>query len=36
VTNLRLSSAGWSFDIDVAGVREHVQATAWNSTITSR
>jgi Heparinase II/III-like protein/Heparinase II/III N-terminus len=36
VTNVRLSGAGWSFDIDVAGVREHVQATAWNSAITSR
>jgi hypothetical protein len=36
VTNLRLSNAGWSFDIDVAGIREHVQATAWNSTITTR
>jgi hypothetical protein len=36
VTNVRLSNSGWSFDIYVAGVREHVQATAWNSTITSR
>jgi heparinase II/III-like protein len=35
VTNVRLSSTGWSFDIDVAGVREHVRATEWNSAITS-
>jgi hypothetical protein len=36
VTNVRLTSAGWSFDIAVGGVREHVQTTAWNSVITSR
>ena len=35
VTDVRLSSAGWSFDIDVAGVREHVRASEWNSAITS-
>jgi hypothetical protein len=34
VTNVRLTSAGWSFDIDVAGSRERVRATAFNSTIT--
>jgi Heparinase II/III-like protein/Heparinase II/III N-terminus len=34
VTNVRLTSAGWSFDIDVAGTRERVRASAWNSTIT--
>jgi hypothetical protein len=34
VTNVRLTSAGWSFDIDVAGARERVRATAFNSTIT--
>jgi hypothetical protein len=33
VTNVRLTSAGWSFDIDVAGIRERVRASAWNSTI---
>jgi hypothetical protein len=34
VTNVRLTSAGWSFDIDVAGARERVRATAFNSSIT--
>jgi hypothetical protein len=35
VTNVRLTSTGWSFDIDVAGTRERVRATEWNSTITA-
>jgi hypothetical protein len=36
VTNLRLTASGWSFDLDVAGVREHVWATASDSAITRR
>jgi hypothetical protein len=35
VTNVRLTSTGWSFDIDVAGTRERVRASEWNSTITA-
>jgi hypothetical protein len=35
VSNVRLTPGGWSFDIDVAGVREHIQATSWNSVISS-
>ena len=35
VSNVRLTPGGWSFDINVAGVREHVQATSYNSVISS-